>query len=158
MRFGYFSLFNQLWQQRQGEQRLQICIFNEQKQEFCTFCTPSAYIFHSRELKKLRRLQQRKRHIKIELYVRLSVLRLFQVGHVVQRRRSALSLAWHRWFSCKDKEWKIYCCGLALSEAQKLNIHVVIWQTTSKICTKERAARAARLFFLIQTSLRKFFF
>ena len=29
-------------------------------------------------------------------------------------------------------------------------IHVVIWQTTSKYCTKVRAARAARLFFLLQ--------
>ena len=28
--------------------------------------------------------------------------------------------------------------------------HVVIWQTTSKNCTKVRAARAARLLFLIQ--------
>ena len=37
----------------------------------------------NRELKKLRRLLQRKRHIKIELYVRLSVSRLVQVGHVV---------------------------------------------------------------------------
>ena len=128
MRFGYFSLFNQLWQQRQGEQRLQICIFNEQKQGIL-------HVLHAQR-------------------VHFSFL-LFQVGHVVQSRRSALSLAWHRWFSCKDKEWKIYCCGLALSEAQKLKIHVVIWQTTSKICTKERAARAARLFFLIQTSLRK---
>ena len=27
---------------------------------------------------------------------------------------------------------------------------VVIWQTTSTNCTKKRAARAARLFFLIQ--------
>ena len=34
----------------------------------------------SRELKKLRRLLQRKSHIKMELCVRLSVLRLFQVG------------------------------------------------------------------------------
>ena len=37
--------------------------------------------------------------------------------------------------SLKPKIWKI---------------HVVIWQTTSKNCTKVRAARAARLFFLIQ--------
>ena len=28
--------------------------------------------------------------------------------------------------------------------------HVVVWQTTSNNCTKVRAARAARLFFLIQ--------
>ena len=28
--------------------------------------------------------------------------------------------------------------------------HVVVWQASSKNCTKKRAARAARLFFLIQ--------
>ena len=49
----------------------------------------------TREFKKLRRLLQRKRHIKIELCVRLSVLLLFQVGHVVQNRPTTLSLAWH---------------------------------------------------------------
>ena len=52
-----------------------------------------------REFKKLRRQLQRKRHIKIELCVKLSVLRLFRVYHVVQNRRTALSLAWHEWFS-----------------------------------------------------------
>ena len=51
------------------------------------------------QFKKLRRLLQRKRHIKIELYVRLPALRLFHVGHVVQSKRSALSLAWNEWFS-----------------------------------------------------------
>ena len=29
--------------------------------------------------------------------------------------------------------------------------HVVVWQTTSKQCTKKRAARAGRLFFFIQS-------
>ena len=57
-----------------------------------------------REFKKLRRQQQGKRHIKIVLFVKLSLLRLFHVDHVVQNRRSALSLAWHEWFSCKGKE------------------------------------------------------
>ena len=31
-----------------------------------------------------------------------------------------------------------------------LTLEIVIWQATSKNCTKQRAARAARLFFLIQ--------
>ena len=31
-----------------------------------------------------------------------------------------------------------------------MEINVVIWQNTSKNCTKVRAARATRLFFLIQ--------
>ena len=57
-----------------------------------------------REFKKLRRQLQGKRHIKIELCVKLSLLRLFHVDHVVQNRRSALSLSWHEWFSCKGKE------------------------------------------------------
>ena len=57
----------------------------------------------NREFKKLRWQLQRKRHIKIDLCVRLSVLRLFHVGQFVQNRRSALSLAWHEWFSCKGK-------------------------------------------------------
>ena len=70
---------------------------------------------NSRELKKLRRQLQGKRLIKIELCVKLSILRLFHVDHVVQNRRSALSLAWHEWFSCKGKEGKIYCCELPLS-------------------------------------------
>ena len=45
------------------------------------------------EFKKLRRQPQR--HIKIELCVSLSVLRLFQVVHDVQKWRIAVSLAWH---------------------------------------------------------------
>ena len=54
------------------------------------------------EFKKLRRVRQRKRHIKIELCVRLIVLSLLHVGHVV--RSSVLSLSWHEWFSCEGKE------------------------------------------------------
>ena len=73
----------------------------------------------------------------MEFCVRLNVLRLFHVGHVVQNRRSAILLAWHKWFSCKGKEWKIYRCGLTLSsEPQKWKFHVVIWQTASKIAPK----------------------
>ena len=48
-----------------------------------------------REFKKLRRQLQGKRHIKIELCVKLSLLLLFHVYHLVQNRWSALSLAWH---------------------------------------------------------------
>ena len=104
-----------------------------------------------REFKKLRRQLQQKRHIKIELCVKLSLWRLFHVNSVAQNRRTALSLAWYKWFSCKGKGWKIYCWGLALSsEPQIWKFHIVAWQTTSKHCTKKRAARAARLFFFIQ--------
>ena len=55
------------------------------------------FTIENREFKKLRRLLQGKRHIKIELcVVRLSVLPLFQVGHLVKDKRSALSLAWQK--------------------------------------------------------------
>ena len=101
----------------------------------------------NREFKKLRWQLRRKLVIKTELCVKFSVLRLFHVGHVEQNRRGALSLASQEWFSCKGKEWKIYCYGLALSsELQIWKFHVVVWQTTSKNCTKKRPARAARLF------------
>ena len=102
---------------------------------------------------KLRRLLQRKRHINIERSVRLSALRLFNDGGVVQSWRTAPSFAWHE-FSCKGKgkEWKTYSCGLVLSpEPQIWKFHVVVWQTTSKNSTKVRAARAARLFQLIMS-------
>ena len=100
--------------------------------------------WYNREFKRLRRQLRRKRHIKIELCVKLSLLRLFHVHHVLQNTRSALSLAWHEWFSCKGKERENYCCELALSsEPQKRKFQVVIWQTTSKHCTKKRAALAA---------------
>ena len=70
---------------------------------------------------------------------------------LLQNRRSALSLAWNEWFSQKGKEWKIYDCRLALStEPQIWKFRVVFWPTTSKHCIKKRAARAARLLFLIQ--------
>ena len=58
---------------------------------------------YTREFKKLGPQLQRKRHIKIELCVKLSLLRLFHVHHVVRNRRTALSLAWYEWFSCKGK-------------------------------------------------------
>ena len=107
-----------------------------------------------REFKKLRRQLQRKRHIKIELCVKLSLLRLFHVDHVVQNTRIALSLAWYERFSCKGKEWKIYCCELALSsEPQIRKFHVVVSQTTSNHCTKKRACRTySTIIFLDSTN------
>ena len=80
-----------------------------------------------REFKKLRLLLQQKRHFKIKLCFRLTVPRLFHVDHVVQNRRGALSLAWHQWFPRKSKEWKIYCCGLALSPEPPIGSLKCIW-------------------------------
>ena len=89
----------------------------------------------NREFKKLQRQLQGKRHIKIELCVKLSLLRLFHVDHVIQNRRSALSLVWHVWFSCKGEEWKIYCCELQLSsEPQIWKFHVVVKTLHQKAC------------------------
>ena len=55
--------------------------------------------FHSFDMRNQiqKSLLQRKRHIEIELFVRLSVLRLFHVDHVVQNRRRVLSLTWREW-------------------------------------------------------------
>ena len=52
---------------------------------------------------------------KTSLYVRLEALRLLHFGQVVQNRRGTLSLVWHEWLSCKGKELKAFCCGVALS-------------------------------------------
>ena len=90
-------------------------------------------------------------NVTLKLNFALSLLRLFHVDHVVQNTGIALSLAWCETFSCKGKEWEIYYCDLPLSsEPQIWKFHVVVWQTTTKPCTKKRAARAARLFFFIQ--------
>ena len=75
----------------------------------------------SSDFKKLRRQLQRKRHIKIELCVKLIVLRLFHVGRVVQNRRGALSLAWHEWFSSKGREWFTVACSRC---RQNLNMKI----------------------------------
>ena len=93
---------------------------------------------HYTEFKKVRRLLQRKRYIKIELC--LSVGRFLHVGHVVRNRRSLLSLAWHEWsVSCKGGEWKIYRCGLALSSEPQIgnwNFTLSFGRLRQKIATK----------------------
>ena len=90
-----------------------------------------------REFKKLRRLLQRKRHIKIVLCVRFRVMRLSRVDHAVQTRRSVLSLALHEWFSCRGKERKIFCLWLALSsELQIWKFHVAFCRLRQQIATK----------------------
>ena len=86
----------------------------------------------STEFKKLRRQLQGKRHIKIELCVKLRLLRLFLVDHVGQNRRSALSLAWHEWFSFRGKEWKNYCRELPCCTC---GTHFRTWGKNSKSWT-----------------------
>ena len=93
-----------------------------------------------------RRPLQWKRLIKIELCFWLSVVRWSQVGHVVQNRQSALSLAWHEWFSCKGEEWKINCCGLASSSEPKIREfkkrpwQLPIWKFHVVVCLVSFAA------------------
>ena len=70
---------------------------------------------HLRKFKKLRRLLQRERHIKIALCARLGVMRLFQVGHVVQTRRIFLRLLDRNSFHVKAENERFYCCRLVLS-------------------------------------------
>ena len=67
--------------------------------------------------------------------VRISDLLLFHVGHVVRNWRNVLTLAWHEWFSCKGRGWKICCCGFVVEN--------FVWQTASKNCTKKHAKHVA---------------
>ena len=81
---------------------------------------------------------------KIELCIRLNVLRLLHVGRVARNSRGVLLLAWQKWFSCKGREWNIHCCGLALSwEPQIWQFHVVIWQLD---CVKKLHQKACRTY------------
>ena len=103
----------------------------------------------NREFEKLRWVLRRNSHIKIELRIRLSVkcdysmlVKLYKIGEV------ALWLAWHKWFSCRGKELKIYGCRLALSSApQKWKFHVVVWQTTSNNYTKKACRLCSTIIF-----------
>ena len=67
------------------------------------------------------------KNVTLKLNLASTILRLFDVGHVAyKKRRGALSLAWYQWLSCKGKEWKIYCCELALPSAPQIwKFHVV---------------------------------
>ena len=57
----------------------------------------------------------------------------------------------------KFREWKIYLWVVTLSLKPWIwKYHVLVWQTPSKCYSKVRAARAARLFFLVQP-IRSFF-
>ena len=99
----------------------------------------------------------------IELCVKLSLLRLFHVGRVVQNKRSALSLAWHECFSCKGKDWNIYCCGLALSSEPQigsLRSTTRLQRRRYKICIlncqKQKFCTPSTCFFLIPCISFKF--
>ena len=153
---GHFSLIGRsnlkfLWLIHRNRRKNDGQLRDELMFVFLPFQTTDSFVMHRkltlsvrpweiREFKKLRRQLQWNRDIKIELCVKLSLLRLFHVDHVVQNWRSALSLAWHERFSCRGKDWKIYCCELVLSsEPQIWKSHVVVCQTTSKHCTAPKS-------------------
>ena len=101
-------------------------------------------------LKKLRRLLQRERHIKIELCVRVlcdyfKLVTLYKLGEVYFLLLGTNS------FHVKAENEIFTAAGSCCRQNLKYEnfTHVVVWKTTSKNCTKERAARVARLLFLI---------
>ena len=103
---------------------------------------------HNREFKKLRRLLQRKRHVKIVLCVTWSVLRLFHVGHVVQK--STFACLARMAFRLRQRKKDLMLRAHVIISASNMKISLRYWLTTSKNCDKRRAARAARSFFLTQ--------
>ena len=50
----------------------------------------------------------------------LSVLRLFHVGHVVQKRRAALSFARHEWLLCNAMNVRFPAASVALSSEPQI--------------------------------------
>ena len=102
-------------------------------------------------IKKLRGLLQRKCHIKIELCVRLSVLRLFHVGHVVQNRRNDCRLLGTNGFHVKAENERLTAAGSRCRQKLKYeNFTSSSGRLRQNIAPTKRAARAARLFLLIQ--------
>ena len=72
-----------------------------------------------------------KRHIKIELSVILTVLQLFHVGHVVQNKRSGLSLAWYEWFSGKGENERFTATGSRYR--QSLNMKILLGRLADNV-------------------------
>ena len=90
----------------------------------------------------LRRQLQRKRHIKTELCVKSfaiipMLITLYKINKLL------FHLLGTNGFHAKAKSERL---SAASSEPQIWKFHVVVCLTTSKHCTKKRAARAARLF------------
>jgi len=76
---------------------------------------------------------------------------LFNVGRVIQNWRTALSLAWHEWFSCKKKNERFTAASLRCCQNLKNeNFTSSFGRLGQKVSPKNRAPRAARLFTLIQ--------
>ena len=102
----------------------------------------------SRELKQQRRQQQRKHHLKINIWEILTFLRLFLLPCILlwltEHAANALVEAPFSWSKAS------YYCVFTLLSTLNLDILRCHLLTTSKNATYVCAARAARLFFLIQ--------
>ena len=103
-------------------------------------CLKTVACLSSLVSQKLRLLLQRKCQMQIELCARLSVLRLFLVGHVVQNRRSVLSFAW--WQRMNNLLLRT-CVG----RTSDMKISRRCLTNYVKNCTKKSSARVAWLFF-----------
>ena len=79
----------------------------------CTMIGQLDMPFHSFDMRNQiqKSLLQRKRHIETELFVSLSVLRLFHVDHVVQNRRRVPSLTWRERARNERFTTPGSCCG-----------------------------------------------
>ena len=78
------------------------------------------------------------------IHGRLEIWNLSSRVHIRYLTRMLRSLVRYR---CEHS--KINSMSLRAMHYSVYKFHAVIWQTTSKNCTKVRATRAARLFFLI---------
>ena len=73
----------------------------------------------------------------------------FLASFVVDRARCKWTGRSAAEVNIENERFTVVCSRLSL-KPYIWKFHVVIWQTTSKNSTKVRAARAARLFFVIQ--------
>ena len=102
-----------------------------------------------REFKNRRWLRQRKRQFEIELCVSLSVSRLFQGDHVVQNRRTHFLLLCTNGFHVNAKNGRFTAPGSRCRQNLKYENFTSLFGRLRQKCSKKRAARGARLFFLI---------
>ena len=86
----------------------------------------------------------------LNIHIEQKYFGIIPFGHVqlVQCRRCTFSSAWHEWFLCKGKELLLRARVVVRTSNMTLSRRLADY--TSKNCTRERAARAAGLFFLIQ--------
>ena len=106
-----------------------------------------------REFKKLRRLLQRKRHVNIELFVRLSVFTIIPCLSRYTKQVKCTSVCLVRMvfkftWGQRMKNLLLRACVVVRTSNMKISRRPLADYV--KNCTKKRAARAARLFFLIQ--------